>query len=613
MTKYVEFEPGQKFTRKKLENQIICDSPDDFDDAGYILEPDDFIVDIDDLNKETIQDMIDFFNIKTQIVWTDRGAHLYFKKRNNYKRAKGICALGFPLEYKHYDNCYAITVKNYGKLREVENFGIRENFPKYLEAVPTKRDLMGMSEGDHRNEALHSHKRLIAKLGQTKKLLKFINTYIFDEPLDEREFETVSREEDIIPEKDGETYIADLIMRDKRVVMHHNSLFFYDGIQYVNDQNVLDRMVYEYCIGQKSRFVEEVVKQMKMRAPLVDDETEFKIKLQNGYLFEGEFYPYGYSDFTPYFINLSYKPDMEPVQVVEDYLNNLTGGDPEYREYILEIIATSLIVNREFKRALSKFFIFVGRGGNGKGTLLQIISKILNDKNVSTASIQELGDEKYLANLVGKLANLGDDIQNEAINKSQMKVLKNLSSGDNIQIRRLYENPFNARINPTLIFTSNHKVKTFDKDYSYKRRVRWCPMYYVPERIETDFITKLTTDEALEYWITLIVNAYKNIYKQKDFIQCEVVDKFTSEYHRENDSTIEFLEMLNDYEIEFKRPPQIYNQYQDWCDTNGETVQRKGRLKEAILDRGFTVKQVQRKNINGGMSAKVYVKEEINE
>lgn len=612
MSKYLEFLPGQKFTNKRPENWVICDTPDDFEDAGYIIEPDDFIVDIDEVDKSVIREMIDFFNIKTQVVWTDRGAHLYFKKRPNFVRSKGICALGFPVEYKHFDNGYAITVKNYGKSREVENEGVREAFPKFLESVPTKRSLIGMCEGDHRNDALHNQKRLITRLGNTKKVLKFINQYVFEQPLEDREFETVSRDEDFNPEKDGETIVADVIMRDKRVVMHNNTLYFYDGMQYVNDQNLFNRMVYGYCQGQKSRYVEEVLKQMKMRAPLISEDTEFKIKLVNGYLYEGKFYPYSYSDFTPYFIDLNYRPDMEPVQDVEEYLNNLTGGDPDYREYILEIIATSLIVNREFKRALSKFFIFVGRGGNGKGTLLQIISKILNDKNVSTASIQELSDEKYLANLVGKLANLGDDIQNEAINKNQMKVLKNISSGDSIQIRRLYENPFNARINPTLIFTSNHKVKTFDKDYSYKRRVRWCPMYYIPEKIETDYISKLTTQEALEYWIKLIVEAYEKIYERKDLIECKVVEDFTKEYHRENDSTIEFLEMLNDYEIEYKRPPQIYQQYQDWCDSNGETVQRKGRLREAILDRGFIVKQVQRKSINGGIGAKVYVKEENN-
>lgn len=611
MNKYVEFEEGQKYTRKKKEDQIICDTPDDFSDAGYILEPDDFIVDIDHLDKETIRKMIEYFDIKTEVVWTDRGAHLYFKRRKGFTRSRGVCALGFPLEYKHYDNCYAITVKHNGKLRQRDNPGVRAALPKFLETIQTKRELIGLTEGDSRNEALYAHKRLITKLGGTRDILYFINNFIFDEPLDEKEFETVAREETKdIAEKDAESIVADKIMLDKKVVKHNGALYYYDGVQYICEPDDLDRMIYEYCEGQKTRYVEEVKKQMDMRSKLIDKDKEFKIKLANGYLYQGEFYPHSYTDFTPYFIDLNYKPDIEPNEEVEDYLNKLSKNDPEYREYILEVIATSFITNREFKRALSKFFVFVGGGGNGKGTLLQIITKILGDENVSACSIQELGDEKYLSNLVGKLANLGDDIPNEPINKRQMKYLKNISSGDTIQLKRLYENPFTARINPTLIFTSNHKVKTFDKDYSYKRRVRWCPMYTKPKKIETDFITKLTTQDALEYWLKLLVDAYKNIYKQKDLIPCSVVENFTSEYHRENDSTIEFLELTPESEIEYKRTPQVYSMYKDWCDSNGEIVQTATRLREQIMNRGFIIKLMKRKSINNGIAAKVYVRKE---
>ena len=51
--KFIEFEEGQKFSRKKPENQVIADSPDDFVNAGYVLKPDDYIIDIDKLTRIT--------------------------------------------------------------------------------------------------------------------------------------------------------------------------------------------------------------------------------------------------------------------------------------------------------------------------------------------------------------------------------------------------------------------------------------------------------------------------------------------------------------------------------------------------------------------------------
>ena len=48
--------------------------------------------------------MISLFNIKTQIVWTTRGAHFYFKKPKGFKGSKKVCPLGFEVEYKHDKN-----------------------------------------------------------------------------------------------------------------------------------------------------------------------------------------------------------------------------------------------------------------------------------------------------------------------------------------------------------------------------------------------------------------------------------------------------------------------------------------------------------------------------
>lgn len=613
MDKFVEFEYGQKFVNKKIENQAISNSADDFHDAGYILKSDDFIVDIDNLPKDTIQKLIDTFNIKTQIVWTDRGAHLYFKKSGMFKRSRGVCALGFPVEYKHYDNCYAITIKRNGEMRKIENPGVRDPLPKFLETIPTRRSLIGMDEGDGRNEALYEHKKKISRFGNVPKILDFINRNIFSEPLDEKEFLTVSREEVLQAEKDGENMIAERIIKEKRVRLFKNSLYFFDGVTYSNDENELNRMVYEYCPDQKTRYVKEVIEQLKFKAEVIPDDTEFKIMLKNGYLFDGEFYPYKYDDFTPYYIPIDYHANAEPVEAVDNYLEKLTLGDESYKKFLLEIIASCLIVNKEFKRAFSKFFIFHGTGGNGKGTLLQIIKTILGEKNVSAASITELGDERYLNNLIGKLANLGDDMENEPINRKQMKILKNLSSGDLIQVRRLNENAFMTSLNPVLIFTTNHLLKSFDKDLSYKRRVIWCPMDCKIKESEIDvrFISKLTTPEALEYWIKLVIEAYRRLYKQEKFTYCKKVKDFTKFYHRENDSTIEYLETVPDEDIFMRRTPTVYDDYEAWCENNGETPQAPKRLKEQILERGFIIKRIKRKDINGGKDCKVYYKAEL--
>lgn len=607
--KYVEFDFGEKYCSKKPKDRVICDTPEDFSDAGYILKSDELVVDIDNLNHETIRKIIEVFKIHTQIVWTGRGAHFYFKRPPYFKRAHGICALGFEVEYKQSDNTFAVTVKTDGKMREVENEGMRQQMPKILQPIRSKKSLLGMTEGDGRNNAIYEHKRKIVRIGDTERILNFINQNIFAEPLDDKEFLTVAREEVFRAEKDGENEVAERIIKEKRVKFFKNSLYFWDEDRFTNNHDLLVRMVYDYCPDQKTRYIDEVIKQMEYKAEIIPDTTEFKITLENGYLYRGEFRAGKYDDFTPYHIPIKYYANAKPVPLVDDYLDQLTGNDKDYRDFVLEVMATCLIVDHEFKSGLSRFFVFVGDGGNGKGTLLRIITKIIGSENVSASSIRELGDERYLNELIGKLANLGDDLENEPIDRRQLKRIKNLTSCDTIQVRRMRENAFSTRLTPTLIFTSNHILKTFDKDYSYKRRVLWCPMYIKPKEIDAQFVSKLTTPEALQYWMRLVVQAYQRLYENGDYTRSEVVAKFTEQYHRENDSTIEYLEYVDDMEIFEKRPPEVYEEYELWCENNGETVQSRKRLKEQILERGFTVKVIRKKLLNDGKAVKVYHKD----
>jgi len=104
----------------------------------------------------------------------------------------------------------------------------------------------------------------------------------------------------------------------------------------------------------------------------------------------------------------------------------------------------------------------------------------------------------------GKLANLGDDIQDQAITDKDMKVLKNITTCDYISAREMYKNAESMYFTGSLIFTSNHLIKSFEKGKSYKRRVMWLPMYTEVDEDNKDplFITKLTTPESIEYWIS---------------------------------------------------------------------------------------------------------------
>ena len=207
-----------------------------------------------------------------------------------------------------------------------------------------------------------------------------------------------------------------------------------------------------------------------------------------------------------------------------------------------------------------------------------------------------MGDERYFFNMVGKLANLGDDIHNAPINDDQMKIIKNITTCDPVEIRKMRENSTTEEMVITLIFTSNHILKTFEKSEAYKRRVDWLPIFTKPEKKDPLFITKLTTPEAVRYWIRLAVEGYYRLYENKGFTECAVVHEFNSQYHEENDNTTTFVESLEREQIIGKRPPEIYSIYEQWCIDNGDDPLSKKTLKESIQKTyGLIVKNIRDK------------------
>lgn len=593
---FVEFKDGKKFSGKVADTYV---NPDSFKDAGYVLTDTDLIVDIDCLPRDTIKKMIETFHIKTQVVWTERGAHLYFTKPTGFRGARSVCPLGFEVEYKHIANTKAVTVKRNGVLRDIENEGVRQDLPDFLYLRTKLESLMGLDEGDGRNQKLYAHKFKVMQVKNWKNVLRFINQHIFASPMDESELMTVIRDEQIKAEKDNEYEVAMALKTKLKIVRFGDALYSFNGTQYVTGDD-FKRTLAKHLAGQKSRYVDEVIKQLEMHVdPVVEPSVGWDIKFKNGVLRNGRWIEIDSQEFTPFHVDLEYNPDAEPVDLVDTYLDFLTEGDLPYQHILHELMGHTLVTNPNVKRNLAKFFVFIGNGGNGKGTMLTIIRNILGKQNCSSLSPEEMTKEQYFTSLQHRLANLGDDIEDKAINEKQMKALKNISTCDYVSYRELFKQSKEIVVTTSLIFTSNHLLKSFEKGESYQRRVMWCPMFGVVKEKDPSFIDKLSTPEALQYWVRLMFEGYFRLYENKKFTFSQKVEDYNKEYHEQNNGCLTFV---RDHKIEDfigLRPPSVYEIYKTWVEENrGEgEAQSKRILKETI--QSVMGLKVTTKKING--------------
>ena len=586
---FIEYQNGEKHAGS---NAAISESMDSFQDCGLLLTNEDIVIDIDHVPKETIKAALSEFGIITQTIWTDRGAHLWFKKPAWFTRRRdGVCRLGFEIEqHNRSSNPNGMTVKRNGIERQIDNFG-KQCFLPPIFKIDTKckyTNLTGMNDGEGRNKALFAHRMNLQRNSapDVERICAFINRHVFAEPLPEAELEGILRDITADESTNRQSDIASVIMHECMTTIYSGMTWWYRNGEYLadeNDQNLI-RRVYATCEGEKTSFVDEVIKQVKYRSPIVSAETVFPIRFKNGILRNGEFIPMkDYMDFTPYFIDIDYRPDAEPVQMVDDYINNLTNGDQSYKDLLMEVVGYVMITDPEKIRSLGKFFMFRGDGANGKGTLLQIMKKIYNAKNCTNLSIKQLTDDRYKVTMIGKLANLGDDIEAEAIDNDQLKVLKNISTADTVATRHMYAESESTTFTTKLYFTTNSDISSFEKGYAYKRRIVWLPMFNKVEKPDPRFISKLTTKEALEYWIRLIVEGYKRLYRNMEWTGCKAVEDYNSRYHENNNVCARFAKDLDpDTMLIGKTVSEMRNAFYDW-DTEDNKFRSK-LFKEAVWD-----------------------------
>lgn len=115
-----------------------------------------------------------------------------------------------------------------------------------------------------------------------------------------------------------------------------------------------------------------------------------------------------------------------------------------------------------------KCLVFVGNGANGKSTLIDIISLLVDKEGMASIPPQKWEDEYYTAMLDGKLLNLVSELPETKIVHSER--FKAIVSGESVTSRSPYEQP--RRIKPVAghIFATNSLPPSTDDADGFWRR-----------------------------------------------------------------------------------------------------------------------------------------------
>jgi P4 family phage/plasmid primase-like protien len=147
----------------------------------------------------------------------------------------------------------------------------------------------------------------------------------------------------------------------------------------------------------------------------------------------------------------------------DKFLEEALTGD--FRRLCWQMIGYALYSGNPRQRA----FLLHGEGGEGKGTLLRVLTAMLGSQNIATESLTSLNTSRFSAiNLFGKIGNIAGDI--EAAFQTETNIFKAVTGQDYIGAEHKYGQRFNFCSWALPIFSCNKIPGSADTSKGYLRR-----------------------------------------------------------------------------------------------------------------------------------------------
>ena len=349
------------------------------------------------------------------------------------------------------------------------------------------------------------------------------------------------------------------------------------------------------------KFVDDLFKQFHFSAnlpkPAADSETTL-INLQNGTF---EITPElqvlrepQRADFLKYQLPFEYNPTAT-APIFQAFLNKVLP-DIETQRVLSEYLGYVFIQPNVLK--LEKTLFCYGTGANGKSVFFEIVRALLGTENISNYSLQSLTDSTgyYRASLANKLVNYASEINGNL----ETSVFKQLVSGEPVEARLPYGQPFILSNYAKMIFNGNTLPKDVEHTNAYFRRFLIIPFNVtIPAHEQDKDLDKKIIANELPGVFNWVLDGLERLLKQRNFSKCDAAEKMVHNYKQQSDTVALFLEDNNYKTSTTENIPlkNLHSDYKAYCIDNGYKPCSNRILAERLKGLGYDVERITSGNV----------------
>lgn len=352
-----------------------------------------------------------------------------------------------------------------------------------------------------------------------------------------------------------------------------------------------EKLSIEHCTATYHKFQEELVKQFLVTAhfPTAKQSSAILINLENGTLEFGRgsyrLRPPCKDDFLTYQLPFAYDEQARCPKFAA-FLNQVLP-DQSCQHILSEYIGSLFVPTPLLK--LEKVLLLYGSGANGKSVFFDIINALLGTENISHQTLQMLTDVErggpYRAKLAGKLLNYGSEITT----KMDVNMFKAIVSGEPIDARALYGQPFVIDKYARLIFNCNELPREVEHTDGFWRRLLIIPfMVTIADKDRDPGLSRKIIAGEMPGILNWALTGMQRLLVQQRFTESSTAHEVLTEFRKESDSVAMFIE-----EGGYKKSEDcmllsaLMNDYQTYCRTNGQHSCAKTTLSKRLNLLGF--------------------------
>lgn len=546
-----------------------------------ILNDDTVLIDIDD---EALSDMymniVEDRQLKCRVYKTSRGKHFLFRNTGLIERNKTGCKLacGIKSDIKLGLRTSYSVLKYDGRPRKIiydlldnEDY---ETVYKWSLPVRSKTDFTALGTGDGRNQELFNYILTLQAESFSKSeitdCIEIINKYVLKEKLSDSEVKTILRDESFQKpaffEKNKFQFdkFAKFLVAEHNIVKINGVLHYYAGDVY-NPAN-LETMMIKHIPNLNDTQRKEVLKYLNV---LITENTQ--VSTANLIAFKNGVYDVKTGVLEPFSADmvLTNKIPHDYVsnahsEIADRVLNDLSCNDKQVRTLLEEVIGYTFYRRSELRKA----FLLKGKRHNGKSTFISMLATLHGEDNYSSLDLADLSHEYKASGLIGKLVNLGDDVEDDYIANSG--IFKKIVSGDRINCNVKYGQPIEFNPYCKLIFSGNNipRIGRGSDSSAIVDRLVIVPLNgkFNPKNKGFDpFIKyKLRTDEVMQYLILIGLAGLKRVLETNSFTTTEQIEQELVEYEETLNPVITFFSEVGDSLLN-EPTKKCYRRYNEFC------------------------------------------------